>query len=46
MFWIVMAAILCLAGWLTYEMTKQDHNPPIENDEWDDNKNHTEGDFN
>lgn len=47
MFWIVMIAILCIAGWLTYEMTKQDHSiPPNENNEWDDNNNHTEGHFN
>jgi len=46
MFWIVMTTILFLAGWLTYIMTKQDYNPPPnENNEWDDNKNHTEGEF-
>jgi hypothetical protein len=50
MFWILIVSTMTLAGWLTYDMFKQtdDYKPPEDNewnDEWDDNKNHTEGDF-
>lgn len=46
MFWILIASTMTLAGWLTYDAFKQtDEYKPPEDNEWDDDKNHTEGDF-
>jgi len=52
MFWIILIAALLFVGWITYEF----HRAPLMEDEnetfydptttcWDDDKNHTEGDF-
>jgi len=50
MFWIILITCLTFAGWITYELCRA---PNIEDDnsslnlgnDWDDNKNHTEGNF-
>jgi hypothetical protein len=53
MFWIIFILVLLFAAWITYEI----HRAPYMEDEndtlydptttcWDDDKNHTEGDFN
>ena len=50
MFWIIVVTSLLFAGWITYELYRapniEDDNSSLNtNEEWDDNKNHTEGSF-
>lgn len=49
MFWIILLSILVFAGWITYEIHRapyMEDDVPTTTTEWDDNKNHTEGNFN
>jgi hypothetical protein len=52
MFWIILTISLSIAGWIAYELYRspvmEDENDTFDDPTlscWDDNKNHTEGDF-